>query len=104
MKLSLQKKIVYIPIVNFIVIMFSWLKMYYRNDLSKVRFIKKTLNIFLYCFLFTVIRIILDKAIDSALLEDLIFYVSIMIYLFIISFVALKDQVKFASEKLKEVN
>ena len=99
MKCSLQEKILYIPFVNFCVIMFSWLKMYHKNHLPKIRFIKNTMKIFLYCFLFTIIRFLLDKVINSISIENIIFYFSVMIYMFIPSFIALKDQQKFDSEK-----
>ena len=99
MKITTQKKFLYIPIVNFSVIMFSWLLFYYKNNISKSRFIKITCKIFLFCFLVTIPRIIISKIANNLLIENISFYISVIIYMFIPSYFALKDQEKYIEEQ-----
>ena len=43
MQIKTQKIICFIPIINFAVISFQWLRMYVRNHISILRFIKTLL-------------------------------------------------------------
>ena len=103
MSISIQKKLLYVPILNFITIMFSWLRMYYKNNIPKSRFIKNVLKILLICLLITIPQIIVDKYIDVYMIKNILFFARVILYLFIPSYFALKDQEKFNIEQTKKI-
>lgn len=94
-----QKKFLYIPILNFIVIMISWLLFYYKNDVPKIRFVKNIIKIFVVCFIITIPRIFVDKITDIILIENFLTLIYTLIYLFVPSFFAIKDQIKYIEEQ-----
>lgn len=99
MNISKQKIFLYIPIINFFIIMVSWLLFYYKNNISTIRFLKNVIKIFTFCFLITIPRILIDKFTDILLLENILLWIYIIIYMFIPSFFALKDQEKYVEEQ-----
>ena len=92
MKISTQKKVLYVPIVNFFVIVFSWLAFYRKHNGSAGDFLKTALKIIGFCVLITVPRILVAKLVGILWLDTLLFWISVPFYLFIPAYFAWKDQ------------
>lgn len=92
MSIQKQKVLRFIPIVNFFVCVFSWLKMYRVKNIKQADFLRAMLIMFLVMLLLTLPRIILSVVFKNDMLDSIVFYISLYFYLFGISAVAVADQ------------
>lgn len=101
MQIKTQKIICFIPIINFAVISFQWLRMYVRNHISILRFIKTLLIMFLFCVFFVVVEYVMRSIMrkDSDLILNFCFG---CLDLFIISFIEIYDQERYLKGQNKE--
>ena len=99
MNVSKQKVFLYIPVLNLSIIIFSWLLFYYRNNVSKIRFIKNVIKIFAICFIITIPRIVVDKITDILVVENILLWIYILLYMYIPCLIAIKDQMKYINEQ-----
>lgn len=91
MTIDFQKKIMFIPIVNFITV-FLWIGKCFSNVLKPSDFIKTLLKIFVCMIAITIFRILLSDFYTETVFNDIVFYISVYLYFFSMSFFAVKAQ------------
>lgn len=101
MDIKTQKIIRFIPIVNFITVVF-WFLMYYKNPISKKRLYKKLLVVGLYCLLIMIVEIIFNSIVKIDMLATLVSFVASYLSLLAFSFIAVRDQEKYFDEQSKK--
>ncbi len=98
MSIIKQKKICYIPIINFCIIMFCWIRMYLKNNVPKSRFIKNLAKIFLLVIIVTIPEIVVSKMLPVEWLIQCLWYINAYLIMLIPSIIAIKDQEKYILE------
>ena len=101
MSINTQKKFLYFPILNFIIIAFCFLKQCYYYNASKIWFFKKTGKIFLGLIFVAILRAVLAWAIDNVQINNAMFYIDVYLSFLIISKVSLDAQIELKSNAQK---
>ena len=83
MSIKTQRKILYIPIVNFI-IAFCLLGRCFRFKIKKIWLFKKYALMLAGILIITLLNVLLDRVIDNLVVDNIIFYVSVYFHLFVI--------------------
>ena len=94
MTIYVKKIISLIPFVNVIVIPVLWFRWYFKNPIPKQRFFKAVFKIFLIGILITIPRIVIYKIFGDGLVDTVATYVGILLTMFFICFVMVKDEEK----------
>ena len=94
MDIKTQKIIRFIPMVNFITVIF-WFIMYYKNPIPKKRLYKKLLIIACACVSIMILEIILESFIKTDIAITIINFITSYLSLLAFSFVAVQDQEKY---------
>lgn len=100
MSIKKQKIICFIPIINFVIIGFLWLRMYYKYPIHKTRFLKRILQMCVFVVIITIPNIILNSLFDNKTIEILINLISSYLYLVAFSCIAVKDQEQYLTENV----
>lgn len=99
MNILKQKRYLYIPVINFCVIMFCWLLLYYKNNISKIRFVKNVIKIFIIAFIIAIPEILIDKFINVIFMEKIMLLFNVIMCTYIPSLIAIKDQESYLEEQ-----
>ena len=101
MSIKTKKIIRFVPIINFIIIGFLWLKLYISQAISKKRFLLNLLKIFGLCLIVTIPEILIDALFDIPLLETAINFATSYLYMLVFSSFAIYDEEKIIKESEK---
>jgi len=93
MDIKIQKKLRFIPIVNFLISSFSWIKWYMHFPDPK-SFLKIFFQLFLSMVILSLPTAICSNFIESQTLNDVLFLIQIYVTLYIISYIFIQDQEK----------
>lgn len=102
MSIKTQKNIKYIPIVNFVVIMFCWIKAYAKYSTSVWRVFKPILKVFFVMIIVNIPRFVIEETAISSLSYWVLYYGSLFVMLFVISCILIKDQEKLIQERERD--
>lgn len=100
MSIKTQKILRFIPIVN-VITMFCWFGLCFKKSIRQSDYIKALFKMFGYLILITVVRIAISFIFKSEVLDQIVFYVSIYLYFFSISWVSVQAQEKMLSKEEK---
>ena len=94
MSITVKKIIVLIPFVNILIVPLLWFRFYFKNSMSKKNFFRCVFKCFLFCIIITILRIIIYKIFGNGLLDTIVTYISIIITMFVICLIMVKDEEK----------
>lgn len=97
MSITVKKIITFIPFVNILIVPFLWFRFYFKNPIPRGNFFRCVFKCFLLCIIITIPRIIIYKIFGNGLLDTIVTYISIILTMFVICFIMVKDEEKIKS-------
>ena len=93
MSIKVQKILRFIPVVNFVTV-FLWIRFCMVSAIRPAEYIKYLLKMFLFCIIITIPRIVVSSVLRDPSVDSILTSVSLLLYLWVISFVAVEAQEK----------
>ncbi len=92
MSIEKQKKLLFVPIVNFLVSGISFLKMFSEKNLSPVCIFRLLFKCFLFVIVITILEVAIGSTTDIIWVKSLISLSSSYLFSLFISYSAIKEQ------------
>ena len=98
MSIKVQKIILFIPIVNF-VSMFCFLGMCFKRGIAFKEYLIVLLKMFGAVILLTIPRIIVSFAWENYIANQILLWVTVYCYFFVLALIAIQAQEKFGNQR-----
>ena len=98
MSIKTQKRLLFIPIVNFI-IPFCWLKRCFAHSITMSWFFKKAIMMVVGIMIVTLLRVGLSSLIDNATIDRILFFIDTYFCFLIFAKISLDAQIELENGK-----
>jgi len=98
MSIKTQKRLLFIPIVNFI-IPFCWLKRCFAHSITMSWFFKKAIMMVVGMMFVSLVRVVLVTLIDNPTIDTILFCINIYFCLLIFAKISLDAQIELENGK-----
>ncbi len=100
MSIKIQKNLLFIPVINFI-IPFIWLSKCFRNKITMGWFFKKAIIMIIGIMIVSLARVLLTSIVDNTVINTIAFYVDVYLCFLIIAKISLNAQIELESNDIK---
>ena len=100
MTIQKQKRLLFIPYVNYVVILIQWLLLYFRHPIPKIGMLKVGLKNLLCDIVITGTKIMWMKMVSNTTVDLIIDLIGSYLSLLVVSLILLKDQQRYYNSRL----
>lgn len=97
MSINTQKKILYIPLINFVIV-FCFLRSCFSHKIKMTWFFKKGIIMLVAISIITLLRVGLTSLIDNALIDKILFWGDVYLNFLVMAKVSLDAQIELETK------